>query len=431
MLNGKVRIVSRRGRWRSPWAAAAVAAPLFGMVAAFGTVQEVPQPVATHTVVEALPLPHVFPGAADGGIYFQEDRFQRGDTLAALLERLGVNDEDSRRLLRSPQAARTFRMLRPATTVQARTSGGELQSLWFVSGRDALLSIDRVGDGFIASEQPSGLVREIAMKSGEIRSSLFAATDAAGISDSIAIQIADIFGGDVDFARDLRQGDRFTVVFERFETRGRAVSSGRVLAAEFVNQKKTYRAVWYRDANGPGGYYTPEGKNLRKAFLRSPLEFSRISSGFGMREHPLFRQWRTHKGIDYAAPTGTRVKAAGDGVVEIAGRQNGYGNMIVLRHHGGYSTWYAHLSGFARGIRRGARVAQGDVIGYVGQSGWATGPHLHYEFHAGNQYRNPLTIVFPAAQPVPARELAAFRQAAGPLAARLDLLKNSNLALLE
>jgi len=212
---------------------------------------------------------------------------------------------------------------------------------------------------------------------------------------------------------------------------GRPVKSGRVLGAEFVNQKKTYRAVWFADADGKGGYYTPEGKNLRKAFLRSPLEFSRITSGFGMRLHPLFHNWRAHTGVDYAAPTGTRVKATADATVEFFGRKGGYGNVVLLRHRGGYSTLYGHLSRFAAGLHRGERIAQGEVIGFVGQTGWATGPHLHYEFRVNNHYRNPLTMAFPAAQPISADRMAAFRAVTAPLAADLDLLRGTNLALLE
>jgi len=281
------------------------------------------------------------------------------------------------------------------------------------------------------SERKVALSREVELKTGQIASSLFAATDAAGLPDNVASQIADIFAGDVDFQRDLRRGDRFTVVFEMYYHEGRPIKSGRLLAADFVNQKRTYRAVWFQPPEGPGGYYSPDGKNLRKAFLRSPLEYSRISSGFGMRNHPILQQWRAHKGVDYAAPIGTRVRATGDGVVDFAGRRNGYGNVVVLRHNGGYSTYYAHLNGFSRGVQRGARVAQGDIIGYVGQSGWATGPHLHYEFHVRDQYRNPLTLVMPAANPVPHHELITFFQAAQPLTAQLDLLKNTDLALLE
>jgi murein DD-endopeptidase MepM/ murein hydrolase activator NlpD len=197
-----------------------------------------------------------------------------------------------------------------------------------------------------------------------------------------------------------------------------------VLAAEFVNQGKAYRAVQFVQS-----YYTPEGKNLRKAFLRSPLEFSRVSSGFGMRMHPFMKNWRAHKGIDYAAPVGTRVRAVADAVVEYAGPKGGYGNVVMLRHNGRYETVYAHLSRIA--VHSGARVAQNDTIGFVGQTGWATGPHLHYEFRVAGEARNPLALALPAAMPVSSQDLAAFHAQADSLTASLDLLANSNLALLD
>jgi murein DD-endopeptidase MepM/ murein hydrolase activator NlpD len=202
------------------------------------------------------------------------------------------------------------------------------------------------------------------------------------------------------------------------------VRAGQLLAAEFVNQGRTLRAIHYQSS-----YYTPEGKSLRKAFLRYPLEFSRVSSGFGMRHHPIRGGWRAHKGIDYAAPTGTRVRAVADAVVEYAGIKGGYGNVVILRHNGQYSTVYGHLSRIM--VRRGARVAQNDTIGLVGQTGWATGPHLHYEFRIAGQARNPLTIAMPAAAPVPREQLPAFEAIAQPLVARLDLVANANLALLD
>ncbi len=431
MDNENVPIVARSGGWRLRWLAIAGAAPLLGVMAALGMAQDVPEPVSFRMIVESLTLPAARRSDA-GSVYFLEDRLHRDDTLAALLGRLGANKSDTENILRSRQSTRLFRNLSPRTTVQASVGeDGKLQSLWFIAGRDTLYAIDRIGEGFSASELPAEITRRIEARTGEVRSSLFGATDSAGIPDNVASQISDIFAGDIDFHRDLRRGDRFTVVFEMNYHSGRAIRSGRVLAAEFTNQRKTYRAVWFEDSVGRGGYYTPEGSNLRKAFLRSPLEYSRITSGFGIRRHPILQQWLAHKGIDYGAPAGTRVKATGDGRVEFAGRKSSYGLLVVLRHNAGYSTNYAHLNGVARGIRPGARVAQGDIIGYVGQTGWATGPHLHYEFHANNQNRNPLTMAFPAANPVSAQQLAAFRRAAEPLTARLDLLNNGNLALLE
>jgi murein DD-endopeptidase MepM/ murein hydrolase activator NlpD len=292
------------------------------------------------------------------------------------------------------------------------SADGMPMSISFLNGRDSLIEITPDGR---AAERRAAFETHLAVKSSVIRSSLFAAADAAGIPDSVAMQLADVFSGDVDFHRDLRQGDRFTVVYEMHTLLGRPVRAGRVVAAEFVNQGRTYRAVHYGSS-----YYTPEGKNLRKAFLRSPLEFSRVSSGFGRRLHPLFRTWRTHQGIDYAAPTGTRVRAVGDAVVEFAGLKGGYGKVVILRHQAQYTTVYAHLSRIAVG--RGTRVAQNDTIGFVGSTGWATGPHLHYEFRIAGQARNPLSIAMPAAHPVPARQLPAYLQHAEPLVAKLDLL---------
>jgi len=316
--------------------------------------------------------------------------------------------------------------------VQARTAeDNTLLALRYFTDKGRLVNFDKLGAEFKAIEQQLSLSPQQQRKSGEIRSSLFAATDAAGLSDNIATQLADTFAGDIDFHRDLRRGDKFTVIYEMLYHEGRAIKSGRLLAAEFINQGRSYRAVWFQDAQGKGGYYTPEGKNIRKAFLRSPLEFSRISSGFAMRFHPILQQWRAHKGVDYAAPAGTYVKATADGTVEFAGRQGGYGNVIVVNHQSGFSTTYAHLSRFAGGLRKGARVNQGDVIGHVGQTGWATGPHLHYEFRVNNEVRNPLTVALPAALPIPPQQLAAFGSVSAPLAAELNLLRNSNLALLE
>jgi len=432
MHNDETGIVTRSGGRRLRALAVAVAVPLFGVVAAFGTVEHGPEPVPSRIVIEPLALSATPVGDSGTIIYFQEDRFRRNDTIATLIERLGADEDEAATLLHSSRAARPFRLLLPGTTVQAKLDQvRKLRSISFLTDRDTILSADRLGESFGRFEQQAEVTPGIEMKSGEIQTSLFAATDAAGIADGVAIQLADIFGGDVDFHRDLRRGDRFGVVFETFYHGGQTIRSGRVLAAEFSSQRKTYRAVWFQDPWGRGGYYTPDGENLRKVFLRSPLEFSRITSGFGLRRHPIFQQWRAHQGVDYGATVGTRVKSTGDGVVSFAARRNGYGNLIVIRHHAGYSTYYAHLRNFALGLRAGSRVVQGEIIGYVGQTGWASGPHLHYEFHLHNQNRNPLTMAFPAAQPILAIELAAFKRTAEPLIARLDLLKNGDLALLE
>ena len=395
-----------------------------GAVAAFATIapsSDAERLLPRTATVETLPIPveALLPAPES---YIREERFQRGDTLPAFLSRLGIADAHVNPLAR----VRALQSLRPGYHVTADVGAeGEPLSLSFLAGRDTLVQIAPKGsDGFSVTEERAALYTQVAMKSGVIESSLFAASDAADIPDSVAMQLAEIFGGDVDFHRDLRKGDQFTVVYELHHLAGRPVRAGRVLAAEFVSQRKAYRAVHFGN-----GYYAPDGSNLRKAFLRSPLEFSRVSSGFGMRRHPIARVWRAHKGVDYAAPTGTRVRAIGNAVVEFAGLKGGYGKVVILRHQGQYSTVYAHLSRIA--VRRGARVEQNDTIGFVGQTGWATGPHLHYEFRVAGQARNPFSIAMPAALPLPRHQLDDFRAHAAPLIARLDLLANSEVALLE
>ena len=394
-----------------------------GVVGAFATIRpssDAEALIVTTRSIETLPIPAeaLLPSPAS---YIREERFQRGDTLAALLSRLGIAPQAAERLTRM----RALHALRTGYHVTAEVDAeGQPLSLSFLTSRDTLVQIAPEGDSFRVSEERAALYTQVAMKSGVVRSSLFAASDAAGIPDSVAMQLADIFGGDVDFHRDLRKGDQFAVVYELHHLAGRPVRAGRVLAAEFTNQDRTYRAVQFGNS-----YYAPDGKNLRKAFLRSPLEFSRVSSGFGMRMHPIAKAWRAHKGIDYAAPSGTRVRAVGDAVVDYAGPRGGYGKVVILRHHGQYTTVYAHLSRIA--VKRGERIAQNDTIGFVGQTGWATGPHLHYEFRIGGEARNPFSIAMPAALPVPAQDLPAFRAHAAPLVTRLDLLANSNLAMLE
>jgi murein DD-endopeptidase MepM/ murein hydrolase activator NlpD len=418
---------------RLPHIAAVLLLPFIGVVAAFGIAPDtVTEPVVRKQVVQelALPAPNAVASIDDG--YWKEERVQRGDTLAELMARLGVEDAAALQFLRSTATTRTLYQLAPGKTVRAQVAGdGRLLALRYQNG-SKVLGVERRGDAFSANEAVIEPERRVLMKSGEIRSSLFAATDAAGLSDAIATQVADIFSTDIDFHRDLRRGDHFSVVYEMFYDQGEPVRSGRVLAAEFINVGKLYRAVYFQYSENQGGYYTPDGRNIRKTFLRSPLEFSRISSGFGNRFHPILQRWRAHKGIDYAAPIGTRVKATGDGVVEFAGRSTGgYGNLVVLRHQSKFTTWYGHLSGFAKGLRKGMRVAQGEVIGYVGATGLATGPHLHYEFRINDVYQNPLRVVMPAAPPISADLKPAFDTATQPLAQQLSLLRNTQLSRLD
>ena len=414
-------------------AAALIAIPCFGVVAAFGIAPDtMDEKLTINNVVQELQLPALTPIPTQELTFAREERIQRGDTVASLLARLQINDPEAAQVLRNNQQAKALYHLIPGRTVRATTDAdGKLASLRYLNA-GTLVSIDRTANTFVVKQESVQLERRVLMKSAEIRNSLFGATDAAGLSDTVATQIADIFSTDIDFHRDLRKGDRFSVVYEVFYDRGEPVRSGRVLAAEFINQGKPYKAVYFEYADNEGGYYTPEGKNLRKQFLRSPLEFSRITSGFSnARFHPVLQTWRAHKGIDYGAPTGTRVKATADGVVEIAGRQGGYGNAVVLRHQSKYTTWYGHLSGIAKGLRKGKRVAQGEVIGYVGATGLATGPHLHYEFRINDVHQNPLRVAMPAAPPITPAQKNKFDAAAKVYAERLELLRTTNLARLD
>lgn len=407
------------------------------MVAAFGTAPTTDEIRSfQQTVVEQLAPADATPIDLSAEAFVREERIQRGDTVAALLARMGIRETEAMDYLRASAGTQAlFRQLSPGKNVTARVGAqGELQTLIFPlnGGKDMALTVDRTADGFAASEQPLQLETQVLMKSAEIRYSLFGAADAADIPDSVATQLADIFGGDIDFHRDLRKGDRFSVVFESIHHLGKSVRTGRILAAEFINDGRSYRAVWFQGEDGTGGYYSADGKNIRKAFLRSPLEFSRVTSGFSRaRFHPVLQKWRAHKGTDYGAPVGTRVRATGDAVVEFVGTQGGYGKVVVLRHQSRYTTLYGHLSGFAAGLRKGARVTQGDVIGFVGATGLASGPHLHYEFRTDGVHQNPLAIALPSAPPLSARELARFREKATAELTRIDMIGSSNLALLD
>ncbi|MDH5535996.1 MAG: peptidoglycan DD-metalloendopeptidase family protein [Betaproteobacteria bacterium] len=407
--------------------------PFVGAVAAFGIAPD----TATNRVVitkvtEEIALPALPLARNPDETYWHEERIVRGDTIASLLERLPIDDSDAVRELRTTRKVKALYQLIPGKTIRAKIAAdGRLLALRYLNGTD-LFAVDRDGDELKIVEKPADFETRTLVASGEIRTSLFAATDALNLSDAVAIQMADVFSGDIDFHRDLRKGDTFALVYEGHYHQGELVRNGRIVAAEFVNQGRPYRAVYYVNAEGQGGFYTPEGKNIRKQFLRSPLEFSRISSGFtNARFHPVLKEWRAHKGIDYAAPTGTRVKATGDGVVHSVGRQGGYGNLVVLRHQSKYTTWYGHLSRFAKGVHKGSRVSQGDVIGYVGATGLATGPHLHYEFRINGEHRNPLRVVMPTAPPISAGERAAFNAHAAPLTQLVEMLRGASLARLD
>lgn len=326
------------------------------------------------------------------------------DTAEGLLARLGVQDAAAAAFIRNDATARALLSGRGGKMVRAQTdSDGRLNELVarFPAERAELarthftrLTLNRVADHWLAQSQTAPLGAQMRLASGTIRSSLFAATDESGIPDAVAAQIAEIFSTDIDFHRELRKGDTFSIVYESLTADGEPVAwnegAGRVLAAEFVNAGRAHRAVWFTPADGRGGYFDIDGRSKRRAFLASPLEFSRVTSGFAMRLHPLLQSWRQHNGVDYGAPIGTAVRSVGDGVVEFAGVQNGYGNVVQLSHGNGRSTLYAHLSRID--VKRGQRVEQGQLVGAVGMTGWATGPHLHFEFIVGGRHENPARV---------------------------------------
>jgi murein DD-endopeptidase MepM/ murein hydrolase activator NlpD len=410
---------------------------LFGMVAAFGTAPDsITYSGQFNDVAESLAAPLSVLIKPDIDAQTRETRVQQGDTVAALLSRLGIQDPEAESFLRSNRNSDAlFRQLAPGKTLTAKISAnGSLLSLVFPlnGGKDTALLIQRTPQGLDANTHDLKLESRISLQTAVIRHSLFGAADEAGIPEGVATQLADIFGGDIDFHRDLRKGDRFSVIYETLSYMGKPVRTERIVAAELVNDGKTYQAFWYQTEDGQGGYYTPDGRSVKKAFLRSPLEFSRITSGFSTaRFHPVLHETRAHRGIDYGAPIGTRVKATGSGVIEFSGIQGGYGKLVTIRHAGDRQTAYGHLSGFAPGIKKGARIEQGDVIGFVGATGLATGPHLHYEFRVGGIHRNPLTLALPDAPPLPAQQLDAFRSRANSLTSQISAIRATQLVMLD
>ena len=412
------------------------ALPIFGVLTAFGVSSDSQLDlIERRQVIENLAIPQSEDSEStiDAAALFRaSDRVQRGDTVAVLLHRLNVNDNAAFNFLRTEKSARSIFQLRPGRTVQAVTDiDGTLQSFTYLHRPDQYLQVTRQDKAFVAQELRIAPAAQHAYKSGTILSSLYGATDAAGIPDMIANQMARIFSTDIDFHIDLRKGDRFSVVYEMLYYEGEYLRPGRVLSAEFTNNGKTFEAYLFTDGEGNDDYYTADGQNRAKSFLRSALAFSRVSSGFGGRFHPILKNWRQHTGVDFAAPRGTPIWATADGTVESAGLKGGYGNAVEVRHVGGITTLYGHLSAFAAGMRRGSRVSQGQIIGYVGATGWATGPHLHYEFKVSGIHQDPLRVALPKAEPLANKYIASFKQAAATQGEQLALLRDTRFGRFE
>lgn len=408
--------------------------PLLGVVTAFGLVPQSELGLPSDQVaIEEISLPETASSTVPATTFWRIEQVQRGDTVAELLQRLNIKDAPASAYLRTAKEAESLRKLSVGREVQAETdASGALIALRYSGENGSQIVIEKHNAGFQTRTLPAQLEKRLVARTEEIKSSLYAATDAAGIPDAVANQLAEIFGGDIDFHHDLRKGDKFTVLYESIYSNGALISAGRVQAAEFINQNQTYRAIYFQGNAQHGSYYTPEGKSVQKAFLRSPIEFSRVSSGFtSSRFHPVLNKWRAHKGVDFAAPIGTKVRATADGAVSFVGKQGGYGNVIMINHQGRHETVYGHLSKFAKGLRRGQRVAQGEVIGYVGMTGMTSGPHLHYEFRLDGQQRDPMRIALPDAKPIDSANKTAFQSVANDFLARLELLRNTNLAKLD
>ncbi len=348
-----------------------------------------------------------------------------GDNLSVIFKRQGIPAADATYLVASePYGNRLTNIFPGHSLTFTRDAEGTLVKLAYSPGPLETLEFERVGRGFTGKELVQEPDRTKAYKHGAIDHSLFVASQRAGLPDGLTMRLAHIFQWDVDFVLDIRRGDEFHVVYEELYVGDEFIGYGDILAAEFVNQGESYRAIRYTDAQGRADYYNPKGESMRKAFLRAPVEFSRISSNFNLRRvHPLFKRNMPHRGIDYAAPTGTPVLAAGDGRIAIASRTDPNGNYVVIQHGEQFTTKYLHLSKFGRGIKRGVRVKQGQVIGYVGATGWASGPHLHYEFLVNQVHQNPRTVHLPDAEPITSLELARFNESAAPLLALLDDFK--------
>jgi murein DD-endopeptidase MepM/ murein hydrolase activator NlpD len=391
----------------------------------------------TKSVAQELQLPNLSDQIAalqqDQQQFLREERIRAGDSLGTVFTRLGIEDQQAQAFVRSDKLARSILSLKTGKRVQAETDeNGLLLTLRATIPADKnsfnTVTVTRKGEKFVATKAPAELERRVEMRSRNIvNGSLYAATDAnvdgGQIPDQVVSQIVEMFSTSIDFRGDLKRGDRFNVVYETFWQDGEMVRTGRILAGEFINRGVAYQSVWYEDpATHQGGYYSLDGKSLKKGFLKSPVAFSRISSGFSMRVHPVFNVWKAHKGVDMAAPMGTPIRASGDGTVDFAGTSNGYGNLVVLNHWSNYSTAYGHMSRFASGLRRGQKVSQGDIIGYVGATGWATGPHLHYEFRIKGQATDPMAMKNLQPQPLSNGELSRFKMAAADMSHRFSLL---------
>ena len=357
---------------------------------------------------------------------------KKGDNLSQIFAKLKLSPQQLALLVRADnRGGKHLNALRPKQTFRFLIENGRLIAMRYIESKtnSTLYKYDSESDRFNVTHTEKDIEKRIAHSSGQINSSFYSTGLKSGLSDKIIMELVAVFGWDIDFALDIRQGDSFTVLYEERYLDGEKLSDGEIIAAEFINQGRKVTALRHVDDHNRSSYYTPEGYSLRKAFIRSPVDFRRISSKFQRsRYHPVLGKKRAHRGVDYAAATGTPIKASGDGKVIFKGNKGGYGRAIILQHGGKFTTLYGHMSSFKRGIKRGKRVKQGDIIGYVGKSGLATGPHLHYEFRVNGVHRNPLTVKFPNASPLKKSYRTAFKEHAEGLLALIELYRNTIVA---
>ncbi len=395
------------------------------LVAVLASVPRTPepeQPVAAASAQPAATTPAPAPQEASIAFSTIEVVVNRNDTMDRLFRRFELNLADLATLRGLPELRSQLDRLKPGELLRLMHRGGELVGLERKLSDSETLKVTRDANGFSSDVLENPLEIHTRTASATIESSLFQAAADASLDDRVAFELAEIFQYDIDFVLDIQQGDRFTVVYEEVFQDGEPLRTGKILAAKFVNEGREYRAVRYVDAQNNADYFAPDGRSLRKAFIRAPVQFSRISSRFNpSRRHPVLNTIRAHRGVDYAAPVGTPVRAAGDGRVRFAGRQGGYGNVLELEHGSGVVTVYGHLSRFAARMHRGQRVDLGQVIGYVGKTGLATGPHLHYEYRIRGVHQNPQTVALPDAEPIAATERDRFLAATADLVNILDV----------
>lgn len=414
----------------------------FAAVTAFGVAPLADSAVPEQRLMsEPLLISTVNAANADTS-FVQHERIRRGETLSSLLSRMGVNDNEIAGFVRRDSTARGLLELRPGRTVSATLSADRtVESLNYRLGSEGTLDqakrlVIRRSDGKLeAVEEPLPLERSVEIRSAEVRRTLAEALEAADIPDSLVTRMGDIFGTEVDLRKDVRRGDRLRVVYQTVREAGslEPATVERILAVQFRGGQRKLEAVWFDRGNGHGDYYSFDGRSLSRTFLASPLEFTRVSSNYTeARLHPIFRDWRAHKGVDMHAPIGTKVRTTADGTIKFIGRQSGYGNVIIVQHNTRYQTLYAHLNEFAQGLEQGSRVIQGDVIGTVGMTGWSTGPHLHFEFHIDGEHVDPMAAI----EQSPARllqgdEKVRFANVAGQFRSRFGLLDSQLVARFE